>query len=547
MRQTRGMTLAPEVPSAPGPESSAQRVVVRPPTPGEGPEGGSYVAGDLVGGPRGRHSSRYRRWGTLSFLVLVTIIACVLGYAQKAPCRTVSNWTHNYQYTRVCYSDILPLYSTEKLAQGKTPYVDTPVEYPVIIGAAMEAAAQVAKAAPADKFDQRNALFYDATAILLTIAAVIAVVCTALTAGRRRLDAVLLAGAPLLAFHAFTNWDLLAVAFAAGGLLAWSKRAPAIAGLLIGFGGATKAYPMLLLIALGLLAYRAGQIRAWAKCTAWAVGALAATYAVVWPFAGSYADSSGKSHNNLWRFVELNQTRPADWDSVPFVIQYLGSNFTALRMVEWTVLPALVILAALVAWRRSLRAAAIGAGSLAAVCLLLNLGVAYARARHGAIPYEVLNTWGEVGAVILFVVVGFFVLTAPRRPRVPQVAFLVIAAFLLANKVDSPQYSLWLLPLAALAYPRWKPLMVWQVIEILEVVLRYLWFTFDDSAAYGKAGVAEGWFVAGAVLRQLALLGICALIVRSLYRPEFDPVRAAGVDDPAGGVFDGAPDKRAFA
>jgi uncharacterized membrane protein len=539
------MAVAPEVPSGPPPEST-QPLRVRSRPLGEGPEGGSYVAGELVGGPLGRHSTR-RRWGSLSLLVVVTIIACVLGYAQKSPCRNVSNWTHNYQYTRVCYSDILPLYSSEKLSEGKTPYIDHPVEYPVIIGAAMEGAAQVAKLAPADKFSQRNALFYDATAILLTLAALIAVVCTALTAGWRRLDAVLFAGAPLLAFHAFTNWDLLAVAFAAGAMLAWAKKAPAVAGLLIGFGAATKAYPLLLLVALFFLAYRAGRLRVWAKCAAWAVGALVATYAVVWPFAGSYVDAGGKSHNNLWRFVELNQTRPADWDSLPFVIQYLGSNFSAGRLFLWTVLPALVILAFVVAWWRTLRAAVIGGGVLAALCVLLNLAVAYARARGGTIPYEVLNASGEVGAVILFAVIGFFVLTAPRRPRVPQVAFLVVAAFLLANKVDSPQYSLWLLPLAALAYPRWKPLMVWQVIEIVEVILRYLWFTYDDSSAYGKAGVAEGWFVAGAVLRQLAVLGICALIVRSLYRPELDPVRKPGVDDPAGGVLDGVPDRRAFA
>ena len=79
------------------------------------------------------------RWTLLSALVLVTIITCLVGYGQKLPCRDVGNWTHNYQYTRVCYSDILPLYSTEKLNEGKVPYVDQPVEYPVLIGAAMEA------------------------------------------------------------------------------------------------------------------------------------------------------------------------------------------------------------------------------------------------------------------------------------------------------------------------------------------------------------------------------------------------------------------------
>ena len=45
-------------------------------------------------------------------------------------------------------------------------------------------------------------------------------------------------------------------------------------------------------------------------------------------------------------------------------------------------------------------------------------------------------------------------LVADRRPRLPQLAFLVVAAFLLTNKVYSPQYVLWLLPLAVLARPR---------------------------------------------------------------------------------------------
>ena len=44
----------------------------------------------------------------------------------------------------------------------------------------------------------------------------------------------------------------------------------------------------------------------------------------------------------------------------------------------------------------------------------------------------------------------------PRRPRprLAQLAFLVVAGFLLVNKVYSPQYVLWLLPLAVLARPR---------------------------------------------------------------------------------------------
>jgi uncharacterized membrane protein len=505
---------------------------------------GSYLPGELVGGPRGRFG-RYGRFTTLFFLVIATVLTCLVGYGQKFPCRDVANWQHNYQYTRVCYSDILPLYNTEKLSDGKTPYIDFQVEYPILIGAAMEAGAEVSKLAPSNNYVARNALFFDATAILLTIAALIAVLCTALTAGRRRMDAVLFAAAPLLAFHAFTNWDLLAIAFTAGGLLAWSKKAPAVAGLLFGFGAATKAYPLLMLVALFFLAYRAGRLKVWARCAAFAVGTLLLTYAVIWPFAGTYAGDDGKTHNNLWRFVDLNQKRGADWDSVAYVVEYLGRSFTTATMVVDSVIAGLIIVAVVALWRQTVRAVVI-AGVVVVVAGFLVVG-ACSYARGNGLPESVLNRSGIIGMLVLFAGIGYIVLTAPRRPRVPQVAFLVVAAFLLANKVDSPQYALWLLPLAALAYPRWRPLLIWQLVEIFEVVMRYLWFVYDDSSAQGKAGVSEGWFVGAVVLRQAAVVMLAVLIIREIYQPLRDAVREIGVDDPAGGPLDGVPDRRAFA
>ena len=56
-------------------------------------------------------------------------------------------------------------------------------------------------------------------------------------------------------------------------------------------------------------------------------------------------------------------------------------------------------------------------------------------------------------------------------------------------------------------------------------------------------GLPEQWFTVTVLLRDLAVLGLCALVVRQIYRPEEDLVRWGGrVDDPAGGVFDRAPD-----
>ena len=52
-------------------------------------------------------------------------------------------------------------------------------------------------------------------------------------------------------------------------------------------------------------------------------------------------------------------------------------------------------------------------------------------------------------------------------PRLAALCFLIVAAFLLVNKVWSPQYSLWLVPLAVLALPRWRVLLTWMLVDAL--------------------------------------------------------------------------------
>ena len=69
-------------------------------------------------------------------------------------------------------------------------------------------------------------------------------------------DAVLVACSPLAALHVFTNFDVLAVAFATAALLAFARRRPVLAGLLLGVGGAAKVYPLILLLPLILLGVR---------------------------------------------------------------------------------------------------------------------------------------------------------------------------------------------------------------------------------------------------------------------------------------------------
>jgi uncharacterized membrane protein len=129
-------------------------------------------------------------------------------------------------------------------------------------------------------------------------------------------------------------------------------------------------------------------------------------------------------------------------------------------------------------------------------------------------------------------------LLAPRRPRVAQLAFLVVAAFLIFSKVWSQQYVLWLLPLIVLARPRWGAIIAWTVAEIGYFAAFYA----ELLGAGGKPVIPEGTFVLASTLRVITVAVLCGLVVREVWRPELDVVRQTYTDDPDGGVLDRAPD-----
>jgi uncharacterized membrane protein len=114
-------------------------------------------------------------------------------------------------------------------------------------------------------------------------------------------------------------------------------------------------------------------------------------------------------------------------------------------------------------------------------------------------------------------------------------------AFVLTNKVYSPQYVLWVLPFAVMARPRWRLFLFWQLSEIVEFVTLYGYLIFLDTS--GDKGVPYGFtFFLGILPRDLMLLTLAAAVVREIWDPRRDIVRAGGADDPAGGVLDEAED-----
>jgi uncharacterized membrane protein len=118
-------------------------------------------------------------------------------------------------------------------------------------------------------------------------------------------------------------------------------------------------------------------------------------------------------------------------------------------------------------------------------------------------------------------------LRAPRRPRVAQVAFLVVAAFLVVNKVYSPQYVLWLLPLAVLARPRWRDLLIWQACEVLYFAA--VWIYLGGWLAPSSGSSAPAYQLA-IVVRVAGELYLMALVARDIWQGRDPGVALPDVD-----------------
>jgi uncharacterized membrane protein len=419
--------------------------------------------------------------GSASVLLAASVLGMVLAFAEKSPCRSGA-WDHYaQQFQKACYTDIYPLYYGEGLYEGKVPYTGHPVEYPVLIGGAMQAAAWLVRNVGEAT---RGREFFDVTAVLLAVCAVVGVLATARAAGPdRRAQALMVALSPALILSAFINWDLIALALTALGIAAWAGRRGVWAGVLLGLGVAAKFYPLVVFGPLLLLCLRAGQLREFAKTLAAAVVAWLAVDLPVMIIA-----PSGWAY-----FYSFSKDRVADWGSIWYLVEHFN------------------------------------------VPVLGNTGL-------GA-----LNEMSAAFFAAACAAIAVLALAAPRRPRLPQLCFLVLAAFLMTNKVWSPQYVVWLVPLAVLARPRLWPYLLWQLAEVAYFfgIWGYLIFVYvgEGNSVTGYQGVSTGWYFAALLARFLAVALLAAYVVRDILYPERDVVRAGGHDDPAGGVLDHAGDQ----
>lgn len=169
-----------------------------------------------------------------------------------------------------------------------------------------------------------------------------------------------------------------------------------------------------------------------------------------------------------WRFYKLNLERGPDWGSIWLALQQLGINFTNLNYLS--------ILLLLIA--------------LTTIAVLL---------------FELKHT-----------------------PTLASVAFFVLASVMLASKVYSPQYVLWLTPLAVIALTNKKDLhafWVWQATEMIYhlAIWQHLAQVTDAKFGLGPTPFAILTLVRiGGTIYLMAVLARRALMARNTHSKLLD-------------------------
>ncbi len=436
----------------------------------------------VVGGPLGSRAGAHRWLTPVGVILLLTALTFALGMASKTGCYK-AGWSdaEHITYPQMCYSDLPPLYTARGLADLHWPYADSPqvtdpetgvvrdrypaMEYPVGISYWAWGTAWITQAMMGvDPHDPDRDLSAEAK------------VYTAVNA----------VGFAALALAA--AWFLVAAA----GRRPWDAAGFALAPVLALTAIINWDFLAVTLVAATIWAWSRGRLRLTGVLIG--LGAAAKLYPLF--LLGAVL------------VISLRRRRVRD-----FVLVALTAG------AIWLVVNLPAILGSRPRWNlfwtfNSERPADLG-----------SIWMAVQQLSRDAITFspQVINvgSWIFFGTWCLLVLV--LGLRAPAIPRFAQLGFLIVVGFLLINKVYSPQYVLWLLPLAVLARPRWRDLLIWQSGEVFYFIA--IWWYLGGALKAGDSEYSPAYDIA-IIVRILAQLYLVAMVVRDMYRPERDPVRS---------------------
>jgi len=405
---------------------------------------------------------RAARVPPLWVVLLLTAVVFGIGAAWKVGCSS--------PYEQLCYNDILPLYVGRGLFDGiillLEPFEGRYLEYPVLTGAIMQVAGWVVGSG--GDYGARGRAYVVATAVLLLPFALATTAAMWHTvpgthlrrAGRRLADDLRDAGPKASLMVALSPILLL------DGMINWDLLPVAFVALAVWAWSRDATLLTGLFLGLGGAAklyplFLLGPLLViCARDRRW-LDAVRVTTMAVGAWLAVNLPVMVMSPQGWREFYEFSQRRGIDFGSIWLAWANLGNDFIA---------PSLANMYS------------------AALFLAACLGVA---------------------------VLGYFC----RSATFAQLAFLVVAAFALVNKVYSPQYALWLLPLAALARPRWPAFTLWQLGEVVYFVAIWRYLLGYGGSGEAPAGSIGDVPYAWAILLHVALtLGYAALIVVDVVR-----------------------------
>ncbi|NWN89139.1 MAG: DUF2029 domain-containing protein [Micrococcaceae bacterium] len=177
---------------------------------------------------------------------------------------------------------------------------------------------------------------------------------------------------------------------------------------------------------------------------------------------------------------------------------------------------------------------------------------AYGTATGNTISGEQLSGYAFWSFFIACAAIAVIGLTTKHRPRLAQLLFLIVAAFILVNKVYSPQFVLWIIPLLVLALPNWRDFLIFSVAELLHFWAIWGHLASQTSGYDSQHQLDENLYLAAVALHVTVLIYLTIRVIVDMYDPVNDPVRTTlsetshpmlPDDDPIGAEFDGAEDK----
>ena len=351
--------------------------------------------------------ARNRSGGSAGLMLLgVGLYAVMMAYLIRIPCQ-VPDWNMAEQVPQLCATVIdsgdLGVLSSD-VAGGF--FTGGPTgNQPVLVGMITTVIGWFASNLfSLVGLDVGKGFYLDLSVVLLALVWLAVVAVVASLSGHRRSDALVMALSPVIVLVGFQTWDLWAVLFMVLALLGYVRGNPALAGIMVGFGASVAFFPVVVLLAILIMAARHRFLKDIASALLWAVLA----WAVV---NGTYMLTAWDRW--LAQFNAMVHSRTDE----PSLWNVWGSTVEPRTGVS------------------------LGSGDGGQYVLL------------------------SMALALVFVLL--IALLSRREPSVVQVTFLLLALYILLAKEYSLTYVVWLVPLVILCLRNWVEFALWQVVEML--------------------------------------------------------------------------------